>query len=586
MRTGLAVIAFGLVCSTFSVVALADSTTGTATVQQAQAAAQVTLVGGGNEGRLDGTERLRYPGFEQTTVVHNKGRIVMITMQATQVQGEGPVQCSCTAYDLKADGPPKQVVPLTKLTHLGQGERTCNHPKAIADEAGNIVWMYGSDSNSNRVNTYAGIINDKCEQLAAPQMVNISRNANDGAPDIVYNGKDASGASIFTAGYYSDGGGTPTPGFPGEGGRYSVGMGLKVTGAGPSATLTRTWIEQVISPTDIGRPTIAAASLTRSMFCAPEGPNRPSNNVACALVDSTAPATPTTPATTPSTAARNVWRNSVALGDDKTRTYFNQPTIAKLSNNRFALMTAETNAMGKNGNVKGSNLSHMFMLEQNGDNVTVNSAQIKGAAVHQTHPTICTGGYSDNAAPAVAVFSAAPTGIGRAAMQLVKYDDKAKAFNADTTNDMWPTAWYGDSGHLSNWYGRNPGNQGRDFLRCIGGVPNPGHGVPNGYQSNVKTFFVGAVHGRVPGDAKNSLFLSLVPGESDVKLSPQNPVPAGESVDTTPVATDPTPSSDSGNSGGCAMTSGSTSSNTGTGLALFGLALGAALVRSRRSKKS
>ncbi len=582
MRTGLAVIAFGLVCSTFSVVAMADTTSGAST-ELAQAAAQVTLVGGGNEGRLDGTERLRYPGFEQTTIVQNKARIVMITMQATQVPGEGPVQCSCTAYDLKADGPPQQVVPLTKLTHLGNGERTCNHPKAIADEAGNIVWMYGSDTGSNRPNTYAGIINDKCQQLAAPQMVNVARNANDGAPDIVYNGKDASGASIFTAGYYSDGGGTPTPGFPGEGGRYSVGMGLRVTGAGPSATLTRTWIEPVITPTDIGRPTIAAAGLTRTMFCAPEGPNRPSNNVACALLDSTQPAVPTMPSMTPT---RSVWRNSVAVGDDKTRTYFNQPTIARLSDNRFALMTAETNAMGKNGNVKGSNLSHMFMLEQNGDNVKVGSAQIKGAAVHQTHPAICTGGYSEGGAPAIAVFSAAPTGIGRAAMQLVKYDDTAKTFAADTTTDMWTTAWYGDSGHLSNWYGRNPGNQGRDFLRCIGGVANPGHGVPNGYMSNVKTFFVGAVHGRVPGDAKNSLFLSLVPGESDVKLSPQNPVPAGEAIDTTPPVTT-TPDAASGNSGGCACDVGApVSSNSSSGLALFGLAIGAVLVRSRRSKKS
>ena len=35
---------------------------------------------------------------------------------------------------------------------------------------GDIVWGYGSDYNSNRPNTYVGIINEKCEQLAAPHL--------------------------------------------------------------------------------------------------------------------------------------------------------------------------------------------------------------------------------------------------------------------------------------------------------------------------------------------------------------------------------------------------------------------------------
>ena len=286
-----------------------------------------------------------------------------------------------------------------------------------------------------------------------------------------------------------------------------------------------------------------------------------------------------------SSVGTSVWRQSVAIGDKTQQygTHFNQPTVAKLADNRFALMTIESNAMGKNSNVKGSNLSHMFMLEQNGDTVTVGTAQAKGVAAHQTHASICTGGYGVGGTAAIGVFSAAPTGIGRAAMQMVKYDDTAKAYAADPVADMWPAAWYGDSGYLSNWYGRNPGKQGRDFMRCIGGVPNPGHGVDGGFQSNVKSFFIGAVHGRIPGDAKNSLFLSLVPGESDVQLTPQNPVPAGQTPDVTPTATD-TSTATSNDSGGCSTASSTSRDAGGFGIILLGL--GIALARSRRTKRA
>src|SRR5690606_29248415 len=159
----------------------------------------------------------------------------------------------------------------------------------------------------------------------------------------------------------------------------------------------------------------------------------------------------------------------------------------------------ESNAMGKGTNIKGSNLTHLFMLERNGDTI-VRGADIIGASAHQTHSTICAGSYGEQGAPAVAVFSAAPTGLGRAAMALLNYDEATKSFQYDPKADLWPAAWYGDSGHLSNWYGRNPMQQGRDFLRCIGGVPNPGYHVPNGFMADVKTFFVAPVHGRVPGE--------------------------------------------------------------------------------------
>jgi MYXO-CTERM domain-containing protein len=171
-------------------------------------------------------------------------------------------------------------------------------------------------------------------------------------------------------------------------------------------------------------------------------------------------------------------------------------------------------------------------------------------------------------------------------MAMVQWDPAAKLLKYDPNQDLWPAAWYGDSGHLSNWYGRNPMNQGRDFLRCIGGVANPGYHVANGYMADVKSFFAAAVHGRIPGDEKNSLFLSLIPGQMDVKTQPQNPVPAGETPDLNPDtsnANSAAPKADSG----CGCSTPGTSNPTGTAaLAAFALGLGLVVSRRRRNARN
>ncbi len=542
--------------------AAADVATGDAITPTA-AAQVINVASGAARGRLDGEMRLRYPGFEQTTVVYTKNHLVMVTMEAVHEPNRPYVQCSCSSYELRADGPPTLVTDLRRLTEYTNGERACNHPKAAADENGNIVWGYGSDYNSARPNTYAGIINERCDVLSAPQMVNIPRDANDGAFDVAY-----LGGGNFIAGYYSDGGGDVL-GFPGPGGDYSVAMGLAIRPGALLPTLERTWITPVVTPTNIGRPTIAAVAADRGLLCAPKGPNRPSDHIECGLLDTNT--------------GTVLWKAEVAQGDREKRIYYNQPTIARLSDDRFALLAIESNGQGKlTNNVKGSNLAHMFMLERTGDAFTVGS-EIVGAAAHQTHSSICTGSYGEAGAPTVAVFSAPPTGVGRAAMLMVNYDGATKAFSQDPNADLWPAAWYGDSGYLSNIYGRNPMRQGRDYMRCIGDVPNPGYHVPNGYMADVKTLFVGAVHGRVPGDAKNSLFLALVPGQMDKKPAPQNPVPAGEQSPLSDTTAPPATPAASGDAGGCGCATPGASAPGALGT-LSGL-LGLALVLSRRRKR-
>jgi MYXO-CTERM domain-containing protein len=167
-------------------------------------------------------------------------------------------------------------------------------------------------------------------------------------------------------------------------------------------------------------------------------------------------------------------------------------------------------------------------------------------------------------------------------MVMVDYNSDNNTFTYDDSAHKWPFAWYGDSGHLANWYGENPMRQGRDFLRCIGDVANPGYGQADGYMKDVSTFFVAAVSGRVPGDYKNSLYLSFVPGKADTVSAPQNPTPADQPLPEPPSNTQapPAPSPPTG----CACNTPGTSTDRGTmlgGLALLGLVIGA--TRRRRS---
>lgn len=564
MRTRHALgIALGSTALLSSVFAFADTATPTSEIPQSSAA-QVTMVASGAKlGRVDGEMRLRYPGTEQTTVAISNNHLVLITMEAVQEPGRGPVQCSCSSYELRADGPPREVVSMKRLTEYSNGERTCNHPKAAADNKGNVVWGYGSDYNSNRPNTYVGILSNKCETLAAPTMVSIPRDANDGAFDIDYNAEDDS----FVGGYYSDGG-DPTTGFPAPGGDYSVAMGLKVTPGALLPTIERTWITPVVTPTNIGRPTVVSAGPGRALFCAPKGPNRPSDSIECALLDTTN--------------GKEVWKSEILKGDRNKRMMYNQPSIAKVGPDQFALLALETNGMGQGTNIKGTNISHLVMLQRNGDSM-VQSGLIDNVAQHSTHASICTGPYGEQGASSVAVFNAAPTGIGRASMSMVGWDNNTRQFAYDPAKDQWPVSWYGDSGHLSNWYGRNPMRQGRDYLRCIGGVANPGYHVPNGFMPDVKTFFAATVSGRRPGDYKNSLFLSLVPGQMDKKPTPQNPQIAGEKPVLDPNASTSSDNGGSADSGcGCATPG---TSNLGNGAALAALAAVGVVVSRRRRRQ-
>jgi hypothetical protein len=455
-------------------------------------------------------------GNEQPTVTtlekNGKRYVVTVYMSSDVDFFEGPWQCKCTCVEIGATGEPKVVADQVQLTHLF-GERPCNHPKAATDGQ-HVVWTYGSDDFfENTVQTYAGVIDETCNEVSSPIRISNNFNNNEGAPDIVYNG-----GGRFTAGYLSQGSSD-----------ISYARGLTKSGG----SLEKGFLDAVVTPANIGRPAIVAISANRSLFCAAKGDQRPPEvGVNCAMMDLDS--------------GLELWEATLAASDPWNNVYMNQPSVALLDGGRVALQVIESDGLGKNKNKKGSSKTRLFVLapDDTGPHVITQKDAI---GPYQAHSSICSGAYGLDGAMRVGVFDASITGSGLATITFAGFD--GNDIGVDKLKDEWVVgAHNGDSGYIANKYGNNPGTQGRDFLRCIGDVPNPGAGVEGGFMPESKTFFAVPYTGRKPGEDKNALFLSFVPGHTLEAVEPEPPA-------------DPT----TGAATGGAATTGATGGDQGTG---------------------
>lgn len=453
------------------------------------------------------------PGAEQPSVaymVHGADKYVVTVWMSSQVQTrDRPYQCKCSSVKLDPLAGPQVMANAVQIT-ANDGDRPCNHPKlATIEGTDKAVWVYGSNDNQANVQTYAEVLNYDCSKATADRTrISQDANTNEGAPDVAFNGMRA-GKYILTAGYLSA---------TNNGQSRATGLEVEITGA--SATLDTTYNRNIVSPANIGRPTIAKVSTDRSLFCSSKGNNRPpEDGVACALVNTTD--------------GSIVWRELIAASEPNAtpKIYFNQPQIAVGENNRYYVQMERSNGNGRNGNARtgrGSTTTFLYTLEPDevGPNVR---DMVSGVGLHQVHGTICSGAYGVDGAMHAAVFDASITGSGLGNIQMVQF-----AVNERTVKNIGggqaAGAYNADSGYLANLYGQNPNTQGRDFLRCIGDVPNPGFGVTNGFRPDVKTFFVFPYAGHTgaqplpigentPGE-KNSLFLSFLPAHVPAPVAP------------------------------------------------------------------
>jgi MYXO-CTERM domain-containing protein len=345
-----------------------------------------------------------------------------------------------------------------------------------------------------------------CKVTSAPIRISENNNNNEGAPAGVFN-QTMGGDSYFTFGYLSQGGDDIS---------YARGLVLHADG-----TLEKTYLTNVVTPANIGRPTIAATSADRSMFCAAKGDNRPPEvGIECAYLDAI---------------SGDITTKSVVAHSDENaepKIYMNQPQLALMDNGRVALQVVQSDGAGKNNNNKGANLDHLYMFQPS-DTAFEELDHIKNIGPYQSHPTICSGKFGVDGKMTVAMLDESITGVGLPGMQMAPYDATTKTFSKlDKFGQLWMVGFHGDSGYLANLYGQNPNTQGRDFLRCLGDVPNPGHGVEGGYMPTVETFFVAPHSGRQAMEKKNALFVSFVPAKVDVPVDPAPPEPVDQGATT------------------------------------------------------
>lgn len=456
---------------------------------------------GGPEGQDGG------PGNEQAdTVWLQKGEDVYLVTVYQNSDTFGPYwQCKCNSVKLSPGAEAPEVVAAdVQLTHnYFVGDRPCNHPR-LATDGERVVLLYGSNFLTANTQTYATVLDETCGmESAVPLRISANANNNEGAPDIQYVGN-----GVFAAGYLSTGGQD-----------ISYARGLRLLGD----SLVKDYLTGVVTPANIGRPTIAVSpGESRALFCSARGDQRPPEmGVQCAWLDTNT--------------GDILWKTYLAESEPYASSYMNQPQATVVGPGRFAVQIVESDGglKKKSKDVKGASTEHLYLVDADDAGMTVRS-QLTGIGLYQAHPTICSGAYGLDGATHVGVFDASVTGNGQPGLQMVSIDDGGDMV-VDLGLDNWVVSPWGDSGHLQNLYGANPNDQGRGFLRCRGGVPNPSFGMEGGFKSGVRSFFVAPHTGRRPGEPKNALVLSMVPGEVAEPAPPEPPTtnePSGSSAAT------------------------------------------------------
>lgn len=445
-------------------------------------------------------------GNEQPTVVSvtdEKGdRYVVVISMSSDVdaaQGLDPWQCKCSSVRLSPTAPPEIVVDQVLLTQNTNTNRPCNHPFAATDGK-RIVWAHGNNKDNGNTQTYVQAIDAMCKPQGDTYLISeADKNAQQGAPEIRHVSGDR-----FIAGYYYDGNNDDHT--------YARGLTLNA-----DSSIAADYRVAAVDDNSIGRPAIATFG-ERALVCASKGDQRPPEvGVACAwinAIDGTV-----------------YWRDRVvAPSIPANKVYMNQPSLAPLGGGRFVLQAIESTGQGKDTNIKGGSKVHLYVLEPNDADEGLKTT-ISNVGVYQTHTAVISGKYGEKGETFVGLFEAPITGSGVPALSFLSYDAANQKFNPlNEERDQWVVGPnVGDSGKVANLNGANPGKQGRDFMRGIGDVPNPGAEVNGGWKAGVKSFFVLPYAGMRNGEDKNALFLSFMPGETVAPPVPEPPDPPSTS---------------------------------------------------------
>jgi MYXO-CTERM domain-containing protein len=398
-----------------------------------------------------------------------------------------------SVVQLNQKGAPSIVVPPTQFTSFG-GDRPFNHPSVAADPTGKYVVVAFASSKDDQDNTqeYAMVLDTTGKVLVPAMHIGLQDDGNNtGATNIRFTHVDGSGNARFMVGYQHN-----------NNESYVAGLSLATTGATPA--LTQAFNTQFYRPTNIGRPEIAVIDTTSSTVCTEVGNNRPPEyGIGCAVIDNdkgtiiTGGGNQRDGNGNKSSVTNGIVVPSNAYDSNgnptSNPTYMNQATLAFLGNGLCALGVSESNGAGKNTNRGGSNITHAYTINCKTLAVVSSTDPMTPVAPWQRHSTLLTTEFGNQGQIFSAHIGCSETGAGSAAVQMVPVDATGKIGALDKAAQLLPISWACDSAMLSNKGLRNPNDQGRDFIKALPNVANPGYQVPGGWMPEAKSFLVTAV---------------------------------------------------------------------------------------------
>ena len=460
------------------------------------------------------------PGFEQAKgdwFVGPNGNpwvaFVVMSSKAIPDRNDGPYQCRYYAWELDpAQGPVTRVD--GALMTQNRGDRPCNHPDLQYIGGNDMLFCFGTnDDNQNNVQTYAQIID-----------------ATTGAP--------RSGRTQLTDGDGNDGAGTCQVMKTGEtletlqapvaypkrfmlchndNGNNADCVVADAQQDGSVAVVSQ--IDDVIDPANIPRPHMVQIT-TDGKFAvtAAKGDQRPPEDGAFMRVVNVA--NPTS-----GDDGRLTEQMPLMESREAENFYANSPELHAPGPMPGTFWAMNISSVSNGRDEKGTSMYYAHVVRFNAAMQLEVVSSLPGAGHYQAHGAMCSSSHGPDGVQAGIIVESSITNSGPAVVTPMYYGSGEAAQKVVEGPTKVGTPWTGDSGELANLYGNNPNTQGRDFVECIGSVPNPGFGQDGGFQTEAKTFLVVPSYGKMTEtDYKNSFFVSFIPAHTpDQELPPDDP---------------------------------------------------------------
>lgn len=505
--------------------------------------------------------------------------VATVVMSAKDIpnRDQGPYQCRYYAWSIDPTNGPQKMVDGLLMTQ-NRGDRPCNHPDLVYAGGTDMLFTFGTnDDNQTNVKWYAQVID---ATTGSPKGGRTRLSDGDGN-----GGNDAAGSTemLLDANYA-----LPTA-YPkrfvscyNDNGNNADCEVAEMQADGTVRNVAA--IDNVIDPANIPRPIMTQISPDgKFAVVAAKGNQRPPEDGAYLRVIDVANPT----ANTGHGAGKVTGQQAIMRSNEGANLYANSPEIyAGPTPGTFWAMNI-TSHQNRDGHKGTSTLySHVITFDAN-YNLQIQSTSQVGH--YETHGSMCTSTHGPDGVQAGILVESAVTNSGPQVLTPLYYDGSQMKITEGSAKVTTP--YTADSGYLANLYGNNPNTQGRDFVSCIGSIPNPGYGQATGWQSDVKSFIVTASYGMMnENDYKNSMFISFVPAYTPSQTLPPDdpgtPPPTGDnggdngdngSGDGTP--SDPSSPTTSGSAGGCST------GGTGSGASSMLLLLGACFIAIRRRRR-